>query len=49
MPAPRAFLPERFALRGVAGLLGAGLGGEWYRLQGSNQGPLDPQSSALTN
>src|SRR5262249_55034046 len=22
---------------------------EWYRLQGSNQGPLDPQSSALTN
>jgi hypothetical protein len=21
----------------------------WYRLQGSNQGPPDPQSGALTN
>ena len=35
---------------GRAAGYGAGrVGEEWYRLPGLNRGPLDPQSSALTN
>lgn len=39
------------ATNGIFGLSVApfGLSGGWYLLLASNQGPLDPQSSALTN